>query len=39
MKVKHVLILGLALVGLLYVGHMMMSHKGQQIVPGLGLGH
>jgi len=39
MKVRHLLFIGLAAVGILYVVHMMMSHKGQQIIPGLGLGH
>jgi hypothetical protein len=38
-KVKHVLFLGAALIGILYVAHMVMSHKGQQILPGIGLGH
>lgn len=39
MKVKHVALLALAVVGVLYVAHMMTSHKGSQIIPGLGLGH
>lgn len=38
MKVKHVLFLGAAIIGVLYVAHMMVSHKGQSILPGLGLG-
>jgi hypothetical protein len=38
-KVKHVIFLGLAIIGVLYVAHMMTSHKGSQIIPGLGLGH
>jgi hypothetical protein len=37
MKLVHVLGLGLAIVGLLYVGHMMMSHQGQKILPGIGV--
>lgn len=37
MKVKHVLFLGLAAVGILYVAHMMTSHQGQNILGGLGI--
>jgi hypothetical protein len=39
MKVKHLFFIALAAVGVLYVAHMMSSHQGQQILPGLGLGH
>lgn len=38
MKVKHLLLLGLALVGVLYVAHMTMSHQGQSLLGGLGIG-
>jgi hypothetical protein len=38
MKVKHLFWIGLGVIGLLYVGHMMMSHQGQGILPGLGIG-
>jgi hypothetical protein len=38
-KVKHLLFIGAAIIGILYVAHMMVSHKGQQILPGIGLGH
>jgi hypothetical protein len=37
MKAKHVLFLGLAVIGVLYVAHMMTSHQGQGILPGIGL--
>jgi hypothetical protein len=36
-KVKHVLFLGAALIGILYVAHMLMSHQGQGVLPGLGI--
>jgi hypothetical protein len=38
-KIKHVALLALAVIGVLYVAHMMTSHKGSQIIPGLGLSH
>jgi hypothetical protein len=38
MKVKHLIFLGLAAVGVLYVAHMMASHQGQSILGGLGIG-
>lgn len=39
MKTVHVLFILAALLGLLYVGHMLMSHRGSQILPGVGIGH
>jgi hypothetical protein len=38
-KVKHVLFIAIAAVGALYVVHMMTSHQGSGILPGIGLGH
>jgi hypothetical protein len=38
MKTTHALLLVAAAVGVLYILHMMMSHQGQQILPGVGLG-
>lgn len=37
MKLMHVVFLGVALVGALYVVHMMTAHQGSQILPGVGL--
>lgn len=37
MKAKHVLFLGLAIVGVLYVAHMLSAHQGQSILPGIGI--
>lgn len=37
MKVKHAIFLGAAIIGLLYVAHMLTSHQGQGILPGIGL--
>lgn len=39
MKVKHVLLLGAAAIGVLYVAHMMSAHQGSGILPGIGLGN
>jgi hypothetical protein len=36
-KVKHLLFLGLAAIGVLYVAHMVTAHKGQSILGGLGI--
>jgi hypothetical protein len=38
MKLIHVLFLGAAILGTLYVVHMMRSHQGQSILPGVGIG-
>ncbi len=37
MKLMHVVFIGVALIGALYVVHMMTAHKGSQILPGVGL--
>ena len=37
MKLFHLMFLAVAAIGLLYVAHMMTSHKGSQILPGIGL--
>jgi hypothetical protein len=37
MKLFHLMFLVVAGIGLLYVAHMMTSHKGSQILPGIGL--
>jgi len=37
MKVKHVLLLLVAAVGVLYVAHMLTSHQGENILPGVGI--
>lgn len=37
MKVKHVLFLTAAVIGVLYVAHMLTSHQGQGILPGVGI--
>jgi hypothetical protein len=37
MKVKHVLFLAAAAIGVLYVAHMLTSHQGQSLLPGVGL--
>jgi hypothetical protein len=36
-KLWHALVIGAAVIGALYVMHMMTSHKGSQILPGLGV--
>ena len=36
-KVKHVLFLAAAVIGVLYVAHMLSAHQGQSILPGVGL--
>jgi hypothetical protein len=37
MKVRHVVFLAAALIGVLYVAHMLSAHKGQSILPGVGI--
>jgi hypothetical protein len=37
MKAKHVLFLTAAIIGILYVAHMLSAHQGQGILPGVGL--
>lgn len=37
MKLVHIVFIGIAAVGALYLFHMMTSHKGSQILPGIGL--
>lgn len=37
MKVKHVLFLSFAIIGLLYVWHCLSMHNGQGILPGVGI--
>lgn len=37
MKLLHLGFLVVAAIGVLYVAHMMTSHKGSQILPGVGL--
>lgn len=37
MKLLHVVFLSVAAVGVLYLFHMMTSHQGSQILPGIGL--
>lgn len=36
-KTWHWVVLIFAIVGIMYVGHMMMNHKGSQILPGVGV--
>jgi hypothetical protein len=38
MKLIHILFLLAAILGVLYVVHMMRSHQGQSILPGVGIG-
>jgi hypothetical protein len=38
-KVKHVALLTAAVVGVLYVAHMMTQHQGSSILSGIGLGN
>jgi hypothetical protein len=38
MKVMHLFFIAVAAIGVLYILHMMTSHQGQQILPGIGLG-
>ena len=38
MKLIHVLFLLAAVVGALYVFHMIQHHQGQSILPGIGIG-
>jgi hypothetical protein len=38
MKLLHVIFIVAAAVGVLYVGHMITSHQGSQILPGVGIG-
>lgn len=35
----HILFILAALIGLLYVAHMMLNHQGSKILPGVGIGH
>ena len=37
MKLLHIAFVALVAVGALYVFHMVSSHQGQQILPGLGI--
>lgn len=37
MKVWHFLFVGAALIGTLYVFHMVTAHQGKQILPGIGV--
>jgi hypothetical protein len=37
-KVKHLIFLALAVVGVLYVVHMMTNHQGSSILSGIGIG-